>query len=41
MEVSVENELNAKISGSGDIKYRGNPDKQNFKTSGSGSVSKN
>jgi hypothetical protein len=41
VEVSVENELNAKISGSGDIKYRGNPDKQNFKTSGSGSVSKN
>ncbi|MBK5193674.1 MAG: DUF2807 domain-containing protein [Flavobacteriaceae bacterium] len=41
MEVSVENELEAKVSGSGDIKYRGNPDKQNFKTSGSGTVSKN
>jgi len=41
MEVSVENELDVKISGSGDIKYRGNPDKQNFKTSGSGTVSKN
>ena len=41
VEVSVENELNAKVSGSGDIKYRGNPDKQNFKTSGSGSISKN
>ena len=41
VEVSVENELYAKISGSGDIKFRGNPDKQNFKTSGSGSISKN
>ncbi|UJH91490.1 DUF2807 domain-containing protein [Antarcticibacterium sp. 1MA-6-2] len=40
IEVSVESELAARISGSGDIKYRGNPDKQNFKTSGSGSVSK-
>lgn len=40
IEVSVENELAARVSGSGDIKYKGNPDKQNFKTSGSGSVSK-
>lgn len=40
IEVSPGNELNAKIAGSGDIKYRGNPGKQNFKTTGSGSVSK-
>lgn len=41
IEISVQNELSARVTGSGDIKYRGNPDKQNFKTSGSGSVSKN
>lgn len=40
IEVSPGIELNAKIAGSGDIKYRGNPGKQNFKTTGSGSVSK-
>lgn len=41
IEISVQNELSARVTGSGDIKYRGNPDKQNFRTSGSGSVSKN
>lgn len=40
IQVSPGIELNAKIAGSGDIKYRGNPGKQNFKTTGSGSVSK-
>ncbi|HSI70550.1 MAG TPA: head GIN domain-containing protein [Gillisia sp.] len=41
IEISVEDELEAKVSGSGDIRYKGDPKKQNFKTSGSGSVSKN
>lgn len=41
IEISAENELNARVAGSGDIKYKGNPGKQNFKTTGSGSVSKN
>lgn len=41
IEVSVENELQARVSGSGDIRYKGNPEKQNFKTTGSGSVAKN
>lgn len=41
IQVSAEKELQARVSGSGDIKYRGNPDKQDFKTSGSGTVSKN
>lgn len=40
IELTVQDELEARISGSGDIKYRGNPNKENFKTSGSGSVSK-
>lgn len=40
IEVSPEQELNARITGSGDITYSGNPEKQNFKTTGSGSVSK-
>ncbi|MCM4161202.1 DUF2807 domain-containing protein [Antarcticibacterium flavum] len=41
IEISVEDELQAKVSGSGDIRYKGNPQKQNFKTSGSGTVAKN
>lgn len=41
IEVSVENDLQARVSGSGDIRYKGNPEKQNFKTSGSGTVAKN
>ena len=38
--VYAEKELNARVSGSGDIEYKGSPSKQNFKTSGSGDISK-
>ena len=38
--VYAEKELNARIAGSGDISYKGNPSKENFKTSGSGDISK-
>ncbi len=41
IEISVSNELNARISGSGDISYKGNPEKQNFRTTGSGKITKN
>lgn len=41
IQITVKNELNARISGSGDISYKGNPERQNFKTSGSGEVSQN
>ena len=41
VEVTATEELKARISGSGDIKYNGNPKKQDFKTSGSGSISSN
>lgn len=41
VQLSVSQELKARIAGSGDIKYRGNPKKEDFKTTGSGSVSKN
>jgi hypothetical protein len=41
IEISVEDDLEARVSGSGDIRYKGSPAKQNFKTSGSGSVAKN
>lgn len=37
--VYASNSLKASVSGSGDIVYKGNPGKQDFKTSGSGSVS--
>lgn len=40
IEVRVVNELRARISGSGDIKYVGNPQKEDFKTLGSGSITK-
>lgn len=40
IEVNPEEELNARITGSGDITYSGNPSKQDFKSTGSGSVSK-
>ena len=36
--ITVINELNAKISGSGDIKYKGNPKIEDIKVSGSGDV---
>ncbi|MDT0685805.1 head GIN domain-containing protein [Autumnicola psychrophila] len=37
--VNVSEKLTARVSGSGDISYKGNPEKEDFKTSGSGSVS--
>ena len=41
MRVNVSQELKARISGSGNIKYTGNPGREDVKVSGSGSVSKN
>lgn len=41
IQITVVNELNARVSGSGDITYKGNPEKQNFRTSGSGKVTQN
>ena len=38
--VYAEKELNARIAGSGDISYKGNPSKEDFKTSGSVDISK-
>lgn len=38
IEVTAMEELKARVSGSGDIIYQGNPQKQDFKTAGSGSV---
>ncbi len=40
IQISVKNELNARVSGSGDIYYMGNPEKQNFRTTGSGKITK-
>jgi hypothetical protein len=40
MQVIANKSIKARVSGSGDIRYRGNPDKINTKLSGSGSVSK-
>lgn len=40
-KVYASNVLKARVSGSGDIQYSGNPAKQDTKTSGSGSISKN
>ena len=39
-KVNVSDALSARVSGSGDIKYKGSPEIQNFKVSGSGSVRK-
>jgi len=39
MTITVENELKVKVSGSGDIKYKGNPKIEDIKVSGSGNVS--
>jgi len=39
IKVSVKDNLKARISGTGDIYYKGNPKYQDFKVSGSGSVS--
>lgn len=40
IEVYASEILEARVSGSGDIVYKGNPAKEDFRTSGSGSVSK-
>lgn len=40
VEVHPTQELKARITGSGDITYMGNPKKQDFRTAGSGAVSK-
>lgn len=39
IDVFASQELKTRITGSGDISYSGNPKKQDFKTSGSGTVS--
>jgi hypothetical protein len=41
VEVTVNESLTSRVSGSGNIQYRGNPDKVLNQISGSGSVSKN
>lgn len=38
--VAVSEELDARVSGSGDIRFAGNPQKQIIKTTGSGSIKK-
>ncbi|WP_456315343.1 head GIN domain-containing protein [Pseudomonas shirazensis] len=38
--VNCEGNLTARVSGSGDIKYIGNPDKRDVKVSGSGNITK-
>jgi hypothetical protein len=40
VEINVKNELDATISGSGTVSYKGNPNKVNSNASGSGSVRK-
>lgn len=40
VEINVKEELDAKISGSGDVRYLGNPSRVNAHSSGSGSVKK-
>ncbi len=40
VEVTANQALKARVSGSGDIRYRGNPKKLDSKTSGSGDISK-
>lgn len=40
VEIAVKNELDANITGSGTVRYRGNPNKVNSHSSGSGSVRK-
>lgn len=40
ISVFVTESLKARVSGSGDISYKGNPEKQDFKTAGSGAISK-
>lgn len=40
IQVNPTDELRARITGSGDITYMGDPEKQDFRTAGSGAVSK-
>jgi hypothetical protein len=40
VEIAVKNEIDANITGSGSVRYRGNPSKVNSHASGSGSVRK-
>ncbi len=40
IKVTAKEKLKARVSGSGDISYRGNPQKVDTKTSGSGDISK-
>lgn len=40
IQVTANKSLKARVSGSGDISYKGNPEKVNTKTSGSGDISK-
>lgn len=40
IDVFASKELKTRVTGSGDISYSGNPEKEDFKTSGSGKVSK-
>ena len=40
IKVTASEAIKARVSGSGDIHYRGNPEKIDSKTSGSGGVSK-
>jgi hypothetical protein len=40
IELQVQQELKARITGSGDINYKGNPQIEDFKSVGSGSVTK-
>lgn len=41
VRVTVTKGINARVSGSGNITYKGNPDKIDTKTSGSGKINKN
>lgn len=40
IQVYASEEINATVPGSGDIEYKGNPKKENFKTIGSGDITK-
>lgn len=40
VRVTVNKDIDARVSGSGNIRYKGNPEKVNTKTSGSGKVTK-
>ncbi|MFD1096182.1 head GIN domain-containing protein [Salegentibacter chungangensis] len=41
IQVYASKSLDARVAGSGDVTYRGNPEKENFKTAGSGSITSN